>query len=344
MNQTQERPIEDPHREIFIENHVNLDFSSCQDWDLIADILNKLTLWDIDQLSYNLYRKDLRRLRCKKLKYEEEMQLIKLVTKGDEEAKMKLYLRTLPYVIFTVHKYANYRVSRTDLISEGNIGMLNAFQNLSDRGYRFSTYARFHIRGAVIDFCKNHSNTIRHPYANFTQAKRIRDYINRYYLKNGRNPSKEEISESLDIALMKVVDFMRFEKPQVSLDAFREGFDNQEDYLMALDDWSDGCMRDKLDDDYYHESLQKEIRKLLDILSPIERDIIISHFGLGCTEVDYETLGMRYKMSRERVRQIKDKAIRRLKGKKTDHLRHYLGETSPTDYRLYFDREGYPKD
>ena len=253
---------------------------------------------------------------------EEERELAIRIEQGDEEAKKKLCESNLRLVVSIARRYLNRGLSFLDLIQEGNLGLIKAAEKFDEtRGFKFISYAVWWIRQSILQALAEQSRIVRLPLNQVGSLNKINKALSKFEQENERMPSSEELSEMIDVPKDKIADTLRVSGRHVSVDApFVEGEDNSLlDVLVNNDSPS-------ADRGLVNESLNKEIERALSTLTPRERDIVKSFFGIGCQEMTLEEIGERFGLTRERVRQIKEKAIRRLKNNsKSKLLKSYLG-------------------
>ena len=253
---------------------------------------------------------------------EEEVELAQRIRKGDEVALEKLTRANLRFVVSVAKQYQNQGLSLPDLINEGNLGLIKAAEKFDEtRGFKFISYAVWWIRQSILQALAEQSRIVRLPLNQVGSLNKINKALSQFEQKNERAPSNEELSEMIDVPQDKISDTLRVSGRHVSVDApFVEGEDNG---LLDVLPNDDSPMADK---GLVNESLSTEIERSLQILTPREREIIKSFFGIGCQEMTLEEIGERLDLTRERVRQIKEKAIRRLKSpSRSKLLKSYLG-------------------
>ena len=253
---------------------------------------------------------------------EEEVELAQRIRKGDEVALEKLTRANLRFVVSVAKQYQNQGLSLPDLINEGNLGLIKAAEKFDEtRGFKFISYAVWWIRQSILQALAEQSRIVRLPLNQVGSLNKINKALSQFEQKNERAPSNEELSEMIDVPQDKISDTLRVSGRHVSVDApFVEGEDNS---LLDVLPNDDSPMADK---GLVNESLSTEIERSLQILTPREREIIKSFFGIGCQEMTLEEIGERFGLTRERVRQIKEKAIRRLKSpSRSKLLKSYLG-------------------
>lgn len=253
---------------------------------------------------------------------EEEVELAQRIRKGDKMALEKLTKANLRFVVSVSKQYQNQGLTLPDLINEGNLGLIKAAEKFDEtRGFKFISYAVWWIRQSILQALAEQSRIVRLPLNQVGSLNKINKAFARFEQENERTPSPEELARILDLPKEKVADTLRVSGRHVSVDApFAEGEDNSLlDVLVNMDSPS-------ADKSLMNESLCIEIDRALSTLTERERDIIKSFFGLGCSEMTLEEIGDEFDLTRERVRQIKEKAIRRLRnGARSKLLKGYLG-------------------
>ena len=253
---------------------------------------------------------------------EEEVELAQCIRKGDQEALEKLTRANLRFVVSVAKQYQNQGLSLPDLINEGNLGLIKAAEKFDEtRGFKFISYAVWWIRQSILQALAEQSRIVRLPLNQVGSLNKINKALGKFEQENERQPSTEELSEMIDIPKDKIADTLRVSGRHVSVDApFVEGEDNSLLDVLPNDD------SPSADKGLNNESLSTEIERALQILTPREREIIKSFFGIGCQEMTLEEIGERLDLTRERVRQIKEKAIRKLKKPAASKLlKSYLG-------------------
>ncbi len=253
---------------------------------------------------------------------DEEVELAQRIRKGDQEALEKLTRANLRFVVSVAKQYQNQGLSLPDLINEGNLGLIKAAEKFDEtRGFKFISYAVWWIRQSILQALAEQSRIVRLPLNQVGSLNKINKALTRFEQENERQPTNEELSEMIDVPKDKISDTLRVGSRHVSVDApFVEGEDNS---LLDVLPNDDSPMADK---GLVNESLNTEIERALSTLTDREREIIKSFFGIGCQEMTLEEIGERFGLTRERVRQIKEKAIRRLKSpSRSKLLKGYLG-------------------
>ncbi len=252
----------------------------------------------------------------------EEVELAQRIKKGDKAARDKLINANLRFVVSVAKQYQNQGLSLPDLINEGNLGLIRAAQKFDEtRGFKFISYAVWWIRQSILQALAEQSRIVRLPLNQVGSLNKITKEMARFEQENERRPSTEELAERLDMSVDKISDAIQVSGRPISVDApFVEGEDNSLLDVLANDD------SPMADADLNKESLSKEVDRALKQLYDREREILKMFFGIGCQEMTLEEIGAKFDLTRERVRQIKEKAIRRLKGQKSKLLKSYLGE------------------
>ena len=221
------------------------------------------------------------------------------------------------FVVSVAKQYQNQGLSLPDLINEGNLGLIKAAEKFDEtRGFKFISYAVWWIRQSILQALAEQSRIVRLPLNQVGSLNKINKALSKFEQENERQPSSEELSEMIDVPKDKISDTLRVSGRHVSVDApFVEGEDNSLLDVLVNDD---SPIADR--------TLNTEIERALSTLSSREREIIKSFFGIGCQEMTLEEIGERFGLTRERVRQIKEKAIRRLKSpSRSKLLKGYLG-------------------
>ncbi len=268
----------------------------------------------LDKYLQEIGRKDL-------ITVDEEVELAQKIKQGDQAALDKLVSANLRFVVSVAKQYQNQGLSLPDLIDEGNLGLIKAAQKFDEtRGFKFISYAVWWIRQSILQALAEQSRIVRLPLNQVGSLNKIGKALQRFEQENERRPSASELADQLDVPVEKIADTMKISGRHVSVDApFVDGEDNS---LLDVLPNEDSPMADS---SLNQESLSKEVNRALDQLNPRERDILKMFFGIGCQEMTLEEIGAKFDLTRERVRQIKEKAIRRLKGQKSKLLKAYLG-------------------
>ena len=253
---------------------------------------------------------------------EEEVELAQRIKKGDQKALERLTKANLRFVVSVAKQYQNQGLSLPDLINEGNLGLLKAAERFDEtRGFKFISYAVWWIRQSILQAISEQSRIVRLPLNQVGSVNKINREINRFEQLNERRPSVDEIAEKVDLPQDKIDEAMAINGHQISVDApFVEGEDNSLLDVMAN---NDAPMADNL---LVEESLRSEIQTALSALNERERNVVEASYGINQPELTLEEIGSKFGLTRERVRQIKEKAIRKLRNSKTNKfLKTYLG-------------------
>ena len=253
---------------------------------------------------------------------EEEVELAQRIKKGDQEALEKLTRANLRFVVSVAKQYQNQGLSLPDLINEGNLGLIKAAEKFDEtRGFKFISYAVWWIRQSILQALAEQSRIVRLPLNQVGSLNKINKALSKFEQENERMPSPEELAEMLDVPREKISDTLRVSGRHVSVDApFVEGEDNSRLDVLPNNDSPNA------DSGLVNESLNKEIERALSTLTERERDIVKNFFGIGCQEMTLEEIGEKFNLTRERVRQIKEKAIRKLRNSaRSKLLQSYLG-------------------
>ncbi|MCU0360641.1 MAG: RNA polymerase sigma factor RpoD/SigA [Bacteroidia bacterium] len=254
---------------------------------------------------------------------EEEVILAKRIKDGDQVALEKLTRANLRFVVSVAKQYQNQGLSLPDLINEGNLGLIKAARRFDEtRGFKFISYAVWWIRQSILQALAEQSRIVRLPLNQVGSLNKINKAYSKLEQQFEREPSAEELAEILDLPIDKVSDTMKVSGRHVSMDApFANGEESSLlDVLVNLDS-------PKADTGLMNESLSKEIDRALSTLTERERDVVKLFFGIGLNHgLTLEEIGDKFDLTRERVRQIKEKAIRRLRhSSRSKLLQQYLG-------------------
>lgn len=254
---------------------------------------------------------------------DEEVELAQQIRKGDRKALERLTKANLRFVVSVAKQYQNKGLSLPDLINEGNLGLIKAAERYDEtRGFKFISYAVWWIRQSILQAIAEQSRIVRLPLNQVGSVNRIARELNKFEQENERKPSVEEMADRIDLPEEKIAEAMKINTNHVSMDApFADGEDNS---LLDVLPNTDSPSTDNVLD---QESLRTEIGRVLDVLNDREQKVIKAFFGIGMQEMTLEEIGDKYNFTRERVRQIKEKAIRRLRyNTKSKTLKTYLGQ------------------
>ncbi len=255
---------------------------------------------------------------------DEEVQLARRIKAGDEQALEKLTKANLRFVVSVAKQYQNQGLSLPDLINEGNVGLIKAASRFDEtRGFKFISYAVWWIRQSILQALAEQSRIVRLPLNQVGSLNKIRKVSTKLEQKFERRPSAGEIAKEMDVSEQKIDSAMKISTRAVSMDApIVPDEDTKLIDMMAPSD-SKGT-----DEELMQESLRREIERSLSTLSEKERDVINLYYGIGMNHgLTLEEIGAKFDLTRERVRQIKEKAIRRLRHTSRSRLlKAYLGQ------------------
>lgn len=254
---------------------------------------------------------------------EEEVELARRIKTGDRKALEKLTKANLRFVVTVAKQYQNQGLSLPDLINEGNIGLLKAAEKFDEtRGFKFISYAVWWIRQSILQAIAEQGRVVRLPLNQVGSVNRINKVLSKFEQENERRPSVDEIADKTDLPHEKIEDVLKVNTRQVSVDAPMADGDGTSmiDFMQSDSDSS-------TDEELLKESLRAEIASALSVLNDRERNVIEAFYGINQPECTMEEIGKKYGLTRERVRQIREKAIRRLKqNTQNKMLKAYLGK------------------
>jgi len=254
---------------------------------------------------------------------DEEVELAKRIREGDQLALEKLTKANLRFVVSVAKQYQNQGLSLGDLINEGNLGLIKAAQRFDEtRGFKFISYAVWWIRQSILQALAEQSRIVRLPLNRVGSLNKISKTFSELEQKYEREPSPDELAEVLEVSTSEIVDTLKISGRHVSMDApFVQGEEN------SLLDVLENDSEDTPDSGLMTDSLRREVQRALSTLTPREADVITLYFGLnGEHAMTLEEIGEKFNLTRERVRQIKEKAIRRLRHtSRSKALKPYLG-------------------
>lgn len=254
---------------------------------------------------------------------EEEVRLAQRIKDGDQLALERLTKANLRFVVSVAKQYQNQGLTLGDLINEGNLGLIKAAQRFDEtRGFKFISYAVWWIRQSILQALAEQSRIVRLPLNRVGSLNKVQKTFAELEQKFEREPSPAEMAEVLDMSIDEVLDTIRISGRQVSMDAPFAGSE-EGSLLEVLEDESE----DTPDEGLLNDSLKKEVRRALATLTQREGDVVAYYYGLNSSEpMTLEEIGARLGLTRERVRQIKEKAIRRLRhNTRSKSLKPYLG-------------------
>ncbi|MES2797581.1 MAG: RNA polymerase sigma factor RpoD/SigA [Bacteroidota bacterium] len=254
---------------------------------------------------------------------DEEVILAQKIREGDQLSLERLTKANLRFVVSVAKQYQNQGLSLGDLINEGNLGLIKAAQRFDEtRGFKFISYAVWWIRQSILQALAEQSRIVRLPLNRVGSLNKISKTFSELEQKFEREPSPEELAEVLEVSTSEVVDTLKISGRHVSMDApFVQGEEN------SLLDVLENDSEDKPDSGLINDSLRREVQRALSTLTQREADVITLYFGLnGEHALTLEEIGEKFNLTRERVRQIKEKAIRRLRHtSRSKALKTYLG-------------------
>ena len=254
---------------------------------------------------------------------DQEVELAQRIRKGDKRALERLTKANLRFVVSVAKQYQNQGLSLPDLINEGNVGLIKAAEKFDEtRGFKFISYAVWWIRQSILQAIAEQSRLVRLPLNQVGSVNKITRELNKFEQEHERKPSVDEIAERVDLPEDKIADAMKANSLHVSMDA-------------PIADGEDSSMIDFLSGDSSNtdrelaiESLKAEVSRILKLLTDKEQKVLRAFFGIdGSPEMTLDEIGEKYNLTRERVRQIKEKALRRLRhNTKNKLLKSYLGQ------------------
>ena len=283
-------------------------------------ITNKITARE--SVSLDKYLNDIGKIPM--LTAEDEAELAKRIREGDEEALERMTKANLRFVVSVAKQYQNQGLSLSDLINEGNVGLMKAAKRFDEtRGFKFISYAVWWIRQAILQSIVEYSRIVRLPLNKVGSYNKVNEAFLNFVQEFEREPTHEELAEILDMRPREISNMLRGGGRHLSFDAPLSGEEGDSTMLdVVSSDFSESP-----DNDLMEQSLKEEVQQGLSILSPREVEVLSSYYGLnGYKSLTLEEIGEQYGLTRERVRQIKERAIRRLrKSYNRNNLRSYLG-------------------
>lgn len=270
--------------------------------------------------SVRLYLREIGRIQL--LKPDEEIELARKILQGDMMAKRKLVQANLRLVVSIAKKYIGRGLSFLDLIQEGNLGLIRASEKFDhERGYKFSTYATWWIRQAITRALADKSRTIRVPVHMVETINKLKKVTRQLAQDLNRKPTEHELANAMDVSIVKLHEIIKAAKEPISLET---PIGKEED--SRLGDFIEDAETDRPDTTVTHELLRQDLAKMLNELTPRERDVLRLRFGLDDgRQRTLEEVGQLFNVTRERVRQIEFKALRKLRQPgRSSRLREYL--------------------
>ena len=283
-------------------------------------ITNKIT--SRESVALDKYLNDISKIDL--LTPEEEASLARRIREGDEEALEKMTKANLRFVVSVAKQYQNQGLSLSDLINEGNVGLMKAAKRFDEtKGFKFISYAVWWIRQSILSAIVEYSRMVRLPLSKVGAYNKVNEAFTSFVQEFEREPTHEELAELLDISPKEVSNMLRGGNKHLSMDA---PMSSEEGSSTMLDVFTLG-EEDSPDIKLMEESLKREVFNGLSILSPREIEVLSAYYGLnGHSAMNLEEIGELYGLTRERVRQIKERALRRLrKSVNRNALKSYLG-------------------
>ena len=254
---------------------------------------------------------------------DQEVELAQRIRQGDKRALERLTKANLRFVVSVAKQYQNQGLSLPDLINEGNVGLIKAAEKFDEtRGFKFISYAVWWIRQSILQAIAEQSRLVRLPLNQVGSVNKITRELNKFEQEHERKPSVDEIAERVDLPEDKIADAMKANSRHVSMDApIADGEDSSMIDFLAGDS-------SNTDRELAIESLKAEVSRILKLLTDKEQKVLRAFFGIdGSPEMTLDEIGEKYNLTRERVRQIKEKALRRLRhNTKNKLLKSYLGQ------------------
>ena len=256
------------------------------------------------------------------LSADEEVELARQIKLGDAKALEKLTRANLRFVVSVAKQYQNQGLSLPDLINEGNIGLIKAAERFDEtRGFKFISYAVWWIRQSIEQALVEQGRIVRIPANQVETMRKIKREMHRFEQENERTPSIDELADNTEIPLGKIEETLHYDARKISADAPVSGIDN----ATALIDTIPNQLP-STDDEMVMQSLKDEIVNAMQILNDRERNVLEAFYGIGQPELTMEEIGKKLELTRERVRQIRERAIRKLRNNtKNKALKSYLG-------------------
>lgn len=283
-------------------------------------ITNKITARE--SLALDKYLNDIGKIPM--LNADEEAELARRIRQGDQQALDKLTRSNLRFVVSVAKQYQNQGLSLSDLINEGNVGLMKAAKRFDEtKGFKFISYAVWWIRQSILQAIVEYSRIVRLPLNKVGSYNKVNEAFLSFVQEFEREPTNEELAELLDMTPKEVANMLKGNGRHLSVDAPLSGEDGDSTMLDVIS--NEGDMTP--DGNLMEQSLKEEVQQGLSILSPREVEVLSSYYGLnGHKALTLEEIGELYGLTRERVRQIKERAIRRLrKSYNRNALKSYLG-------------------
>lgn len=276
------------------------------------------SITDRDSIKY--YLKDV--VKIPLLTPEEELQLAKKAKNGDKKAEDKLVISNLRFVISVAKQYQNQGLDFPDLINEGNIGLIKGVQHFDpDRGFKLISYVVWWIRQSITKALYDRSRTIRLPLSQIVLISKIINESKKFEQEHDRKPTNEELSEITDIKADKIAKLLEYNTRLYSIDT---PFNSDDEDCGSYIDIIPNKNIDKVDKSLINDSINYNIANLLHFLSDREHDIIRLYFGLNCKQMTLEEIGRKFGLTKERIGQLREKALNKIKSKDKSKLKALL--------------------
>lgn len=255
---------------------------------------------------------------------EDEVRLAAEIKKGNKKSLERLIKANLRFVVSVAKQYQNQGLSLSDLINEGNLGLIRAAIRFDEtKGFKFISYAVWWIRQSILQSLAEQSRIVRLPLNKVGLSNRISKAYQQLEQEFEREPTPEEVAELLEVGLEEVSASMSISSRHVSMDSPLSDSDDAITLVDVLENSNAESTDRKLD---YYESLSRDVQRSMLALTSRQKDVLCYFYGIGVDHpLSLEDIGERFNLTRERVRQIKDKALSKLKTKTCSHLRVYLG-------------------
>lgn len=267
------------------------------------------TITSRESLALDKYLTDIGRIDL--LTVDEESELARKIKEGDEAAMERLIRANLRFVVSVAKQYQHQGLSLPDLINEGNVGLMKAAKRFDEtKGFKFISYAVWWIRQSILQAIVEYSRMVRLPFNRITAYNKVNETWISFVQENEREPSIEELADILEMTPSEITSTLKEHGRYVSVDA---PITDDENAISMIDLMSMG-EEDSPDLRLMEESVRKEVMEGLEVLSPREAEVLIALFGLnGNRPQSFEEVSEKYKLSKERVRQIRERALRRMR-------------------------------
>lgn len=292
-------------------------------------------LWKMDKLSLDIYNKEIRRINTKRYRKKHsldcaiENELILKAQQGDIKARENVIISNLRFVIAIARIYQNRGLLLNDLIGEGNIGLIQAIEKYDTSSLlSFRTYARYYIVNCITTALRKYGSVVYRPSYFLANYTKVHNFIDGFQIKYGEKPSCQEIATALELEMESVENVYDDKQPDISIAELYEYLDNFDLYDNCVNFSTDTNLSTvtnmDIDEEMNDESLSIDINESLKILQTREREIVRMKLGIGCKEYSNDEIAYRFDLSKERIRQIYEKAVRKLKNRSKKLLYKYL--------------------